>query len=421
LNVDKGEAPFWEQEPTGGEPLDGAVPMPTPPTHTPPTPVPTLTNGTTSASNILTQPARRIIPKVLGMPTTEAVELLSGVGFPTEVVELDREGLTRAGVNVSAKPLNIVLAQQPAAGTLHTVGEQVIVRELRPLAKKKGKPASTEQSAVSRSHSNILIIAAGVAILGLIVVGMLMRGSSTGSPQPSNSTDPSASAAPTRTSAPPQTATVTVPDLIGLTPEDADATSLGSGLILGQQLPVYFENREGIVAQQPEGGTMADKGSIVNTVYAVNDTNNVQVPNLVGMREKKAVATVSKKISLAPSQRVDNDAPAGTIVQQLPKAGSYVPLEGGTMILFVSNGKIKVPNVVGMLEKEAATVLVAENIQVRVFQINDPTQVVGTVISQTPVSDSYTSAKEGVAITVAAGGSSSESPNVVGESIPPVP
>jgi beta-lactam-binding protein with PASTA domain len=107
---------------------------------------------------------------------------------------------------------------------------------------------------------------------------------------------------------------VTVPNLIGLTPDEA-REALGGTLVLG---PV--QSAELVIAQTPAVGETVPRGSTVNVTQGSPTDDQVTVPTVVGLEVEQARVALERS-----GLTTDADAQDGTVLQQDPAAGSLVP------------------------------------------------------------------------------------------------
>ena len=94
---------------------------------------------------------------------------------------------------------------------------------------------------------------------------------------------------------------------------------------------------------------------------------------------------------------VDSDQPKGAITAQNPPAQSQV--DAGSLVdVSVSNGKAKVPTVVGASEAQARSELINAGFEVNVTAQEDGTVPAGQVLAQSPKAG--TSAVKGTLVTI---------------------
>lgn len=136
-----------------------------------------------------------------------------------------------------------------------------------------------------------------------------------------------------------------VPELVGLTQEDAEAALEGEGLVLGDTTDEPSEEfDEGIVSDQsPDPGEEVEEGSAVDVTVS-SGSALVPVPGVEGLPEADAVADI-RGAGLAPSvERVsDDDIAPGTVISQNPREGQEVE-SGSTVTIEVSTGPEENPS-----------------------------------------------------------------------------
>ncbi|HEV7755647.1 MAG TPA: Stk1 family PASTA domain-containing Ser/Thr kinase [Mycobacteriales bacterium] len=166
-----------------------------------------------------------------------------------------------------------------------------------------------------------------------------------------------------------------------------------------------------VTAQNPSGGTKADKGSTVSlTVNGGPD--QVAVPNFVGMSKAAAEQTAQqKKLKLAEPVERDSAKAAGTVLSQDPPAGASVD-ENTTVRLTVSNGKLAtVPNVVGKMRDPAVGMLFKAGFEPKVSFREDGSVPEGQVIEQNPRGNQRQPKGSTVTIVVATAPAASPTPS----------
>jgi serine/threonine-protein kinase len=147
-------------------------------------------------------------------------------------------------------------------------------------------------------------------------------------------------------------------------------------------------------------------------VLAQDDTT--AVPAVEGLPADQAVERLEADGFRVDLSTAASDAPAGTVFEQDPSAGSEVD-EGSTVAIRVSGGPdtVAVPNAVGLPEAEARDRLVDAGFQVEsneVFAERDP----GIVTAQSPSAGAEAERGATVTIDVSQGTGLVEVPNVVG-------
>lgn len=142
----------------------------------------------------------------------------------------------------------------------------------------------------------------------------------------------------------------------------------------------------------------------------------VDVPDLVGMQEKAAVAELKRLGLDALVIPVENaEVPEGEVLAQRPVAGQQIA-EGGIVEIEVAAapGVVAVPNVVGATLEEAKRALEEAKLIVRVLEAASDTVPAGSVIAQSPSAGVELKPGSTVEITVSTGQEQGAVPNVVG-------
>ncbi|MFN2563337.1 MAG: Stk1 family PASTA domain-containing Ser/Thr kinase [Jatrophihabitans sp.] len=157
------------------------------------------------------------------------------------------------------------------------------------------------------------------------------------------------------------TKSVAIPSVIGQTPEAADA--------LIRQAKLQPKNG-GSTGGACDGGQKVDEGKVCTVdpapaqevkegspvTYRVFKAATVQVPFVEGEQYTKAVNDLNNKNLKATKKNVDNEAAAGTVLHQhTPQFTQVAP--GTTIVLDVSTGKLKLPDVRGKAFDDAQTTL----------------------------------------------------------------
>jgi serine/threonine-protein kinase len=191
---------------------------------------------------------------------------------------------------------------------------------------------------------------------------------------------------------------VQVPDLIGMTEAEARAAIGDAGLSVGQ--PEYVADpdvaKDKVISQDPNRDTFVDPGATV-TITVSTGKPMTSVPPLVGLSRSEARASLEEANLVAVFDEVDSDEPRGQVIESRPPAGEQVP-EGSRVTVLVSDGPEKVPNVVGMTQREAESTLRQSGFEVFVATSDDTTEPKGTVIDQNP--NEGTEAPEGSSVTI---------------------
>lgn len=183
---------------------------------------------------------------------------------------------------------------------------------------------------------------------------------------------------------PPAVVTKPVPRLIDKTEDQARAALSAVGL---QGTFTYAANSRpaGIVyGQDPAQGTQQDITRAV-AVEVSKGPANAKVPEVRSMLQASAKSSL-QAVGLKVARVVQVDSatvPADSVVKTDPAAGTTVPTGSG-ITLFVSTGKVTVPDVRGMKKEDAATTLQKAGFGVGYEVAQTADAAPDTVLSQDP-------------------------------------
>jgi len=182
---------------------------------------------------------------------------------------------------------------------------------------------------------------------------------------------------------------VNTPNVVGQSQADATAILAGKGLHVGDVTEEYSTKyAQGIIIKQdPAADILLKKGDGVSIVVS-KGVHLVLVPDgLVGLSEADARRAL-KAADLKVAQVVphNSDQPVGQVLGTDPPAGSQVAIGSG-VTLTVSNGQVKVPDVVGMKVVDARAALVQAGFDVTIDPDTSPDNA--KVISQNPAPGSF--------------------------------
>jgi beta-lactam-binding protein with PASTA domain len=180
---------------------------------------------------------------------------------------------------------------------------------------------------------------------------------------------------------------VTVPNVVGYTEQDARDSLRQAGLKVGRiKLEKSNTVPEGmIISQDPKADTQVQPGSVVNlTISSKADT--VNVPNLKGLTAAEAEQQLAALGLVGVSKQDSSDTvEAGKVCDQDPAVNSQVAV-GSTVTYTVSTGKkteiVSVPDVRGMGESKAAAALQNRGLSVSIDYESSTSASQGEVIHQ---------------------------------------
>lgn len=283
-----------------------------------------LVVGGLAASWYLTQRDETVeaaeVPNVVGLQREAADRRLADRGFEREVERV-----------VSPRPPGTVVAQRPSPGTTYGKGGIVVVSVAR-------DPLKVELPDVT----GLRVAQAQTRLRG---AGLVPRAQNVASRRPAGQVlrqipapgteVPKDSAVVLIVSAGPQLSNV--PDLVGLTTDEATAQLARAGFRTRVQQVAGTEPAGTVIAQQPQGGTRAQRGRVVRidvsrgqtqtTTTVVTETTGATqgtVPDTVGQDEQTATLAIEQagyRVRVT-SRAVTDPSQDGTVVQQLPPGGT---------------------------------------------------------------------------------------------------
>ena len=215
---------------------------------------------------------------------------------------------------------------------------------------------------------------------------------------------------------------VTVPNLLNLTLEDARSVLLASGLSLGnittEVSPVVPADT--VLSQDPLPGVEVDAGTEIDIVISAG-TDAVEMPDVVGRSEAEALFQLGEA-GFSAGQIVIQEEPSddvleGFVIATVPTAGNLVA-RTGTVTVIVSSGAepVVVPDVVGMDLTTATAVLQAEGLVVQqgdVIEVPFGDENDGKVMEQDPAADTEAVAGDIVTLRVGSSGDPVTVPDLI--------
>jgi serine/threonine-protein kinase len=188
-------------------------------------------------------------------------------------------------------------------------------------------------------------------------------------------------------------AEVNTPKVVGQPLAEAEETLAAKGLEIGTVRQEYSAEvpKDHVISQDPTFDILLQRGDTVDLVVSLG-VHFVTVPDqLVGLSEEDA-RTALRAAGLRVGRVIsrNSDAPAGQVLQTDPASGISVA-ENSRVTLFVSNGQVKVPDVVGkdvavaegLLEQAGFTVIT------RAAPEFDKKTPENEVVSQTPSAGTF--------------------------------
>jgi serine/threonine-protein kinase len=178
---------------------------------------------------------------------------------------------------------------------------------------------------------------------------------------------------------------VTVPDLTGLTVEQAREALTAEGLRLGEQTPKNDDQvPEGnIIDQSPPDGSQLEEGKAVDVTVSAG-VEETTVPALVGLSLDEASQVLREAgLRLGNTNPRPSEEERGTVTKVEPKEGETVPVDSAVDVNYAS-GSNRVPDVTGRSSGEAQALLEQAGFDVSTTEQETAEAEPGTVVSQSP-------------------------------------
>ena len=180
---------------------------------------------------------------------------------------------------------------------------------------------------------------------------------------------------------------VDIPNVIEMTQDNALATLSSYGLegnVKGEanpDVPVGL-----VIRTDPVAGIEVTKGTIVTVVVSTGATE-ATVPTVRGLTQDEAEARIEAAGLVVAEVIEDHSDPvvdAGRVVGTEPEEGAIVAPDA-EITIYVSSGKVQLPDVEGLREDDAAAALLTVQLPYEVEEVQTDSEPPGTVLSQTPL------------------------------------
>jgi beta-lactam-binding protein with PASTA domain len=194
---------------------------------------------------------------------------------------------------------------------------------------------------------------------------------------------------------------VTVPSLRGDDEAAARSRLNGVGLVLGEVAQRPSNQPIGsVVDQSPAAGTVVKRGSPVQAWLAV--PLPPVVPDLRGQDRASATdALTTARLRLGEVGERPSDRPPGTIVDQMPLAGTTAPAGAAVNVWLAVPIAIEVPDLAGRTRSEAERMIARSGLAVGATKEEPSPNTPGTVLRQLPVAGTRVTPGTGVDIVLA--------------------
>jgi serine/threonine-protein kinase len=264
--------------------------------------------------------------------------------------------------------LEVVLAKQPSnryqdAKAMLTDIEHVI----------KGEPVTTKIKKVISRRKLITILALALSLIALISGGYLVTS--------------------------PNGATVKVPNVVGLTEDEARAL-LKSFNVNIERAPDAKIPINRVASQLPLATADATAGSSVTLTISDGPGNTTVPVGLIGLSLEEARYRLSSAgLLISQTIAIDSDQAPGVVLSINPVPGTTITAGSG-VVLEIASGSVQVPSLVGLNEIGAKTVLTQAGFLIREITAYDPSKALGEILAQAPEAGSTKTIGSIVTITI---------------------
>ena len=193
-----------------------------------------------------------------------------------------------------------------------------------------------------------------------------------------------------------------VPDLVGLSKEEAENKLLEAGFKSGEVFEKESSTPPGtVITQLPSEGSLAEPGAAVD--LTVSKILSVKVPDLVGLGLDAAKALLEKsRLRLEGVKEKPSDKDPGTVLAQSLNPGSEVEVNSA-IVLTVSTKVFKVPNLLGLELESAKQVIEKSGLQLGGVREQLSGGKPGIVLTQSPKPGLEVEANSKVDLIISAG------------------
>ena len=218
------------------------------------------------------------------------------------------------------------------------------------------------------------------------------------------------------------TATVAVPNVVGLSQADAKSQIEAAGFtweLNPDKVASDTVDAGSVASTDPAGGTQAEKGATVRVTISSGPDSVTLPDNLVGMSPddaRKAVEALGLKWEVNSSKVASDTVPEGKVAQTNPSPGSKVKA-GQTITAYLSSGsdQVEVPDLEGMSQDQARSALKAVGLELGNVTSVDSDKDKDRIVSQDPATGTKVKKGTTIAVSVSNGKNGQvEIPSIVG-------
>jgi len=154
-------------------------------------------------------------------------------------------------------------------------------------------------------------------------------------------------------------------------------------------------------------------GGLLAWYFLSRGDDKAVVPNVIGLREQQAAIEIHDRGLDVLARTTPSNRPPNVVFAEKPGSGTQLD-KGQTVTIFVSSGRLAVPNVIGLQEPQAVQKLQTLGFKVAVKRVAS-THPKGVVVDQEPTSGVIAVSGTTVTISVSSGVKPVVVPRVVGQ------
>jgi len=190
-----------------------------------------------------------------------------------------------------------------------------------------------------------------------------------------------------------------LPNVVGLTEAQARELLVGFTITINRAHDPRIPT-DRVVSQLPLATSKVSAGSSVTLTLSDGPGDAIVPVGLIGKSlEEARILLVQSGLVILRTNPVDSEQAPGTVLSVAPKSGESVRAGSG-VVLDIASGNVQVPNLVGVSEIQARTLLTQAGFLVKIVDAIDASQPVGVVLAQAPDAGLVKTIGSSVTITI---------------------
>ncbi|MGL4819482.1 MAG: Stk1 family PASTA domain-containing Ser/Thr kinase [Bacilli bacterium] len=199
---------------------------------------------------------------------------------------------------------------------------------------------------------------------------------------------------------------VEVPDVKNIPFEEAVRQLTTAGLEVKETRETFADDvpKDMVIRTEPEAGRSVKEGSGV-VIYRSKGARLDLVENVIGSDWNAVKGSLQQSYARVEEQYVDSDAPAGQIVDQLPKSGTEANVKETTLKVWISKGPqtFNIPNITGWTIDSVRNYASEKGLNLQTEEIFSETVAQGLIIRQKPEAGSSLKKGDSLRVVVSKG------------------